>query len=81
MSTIQTTNLAAQTESKSAKKKRAKAEAAAQSPVAVEPETGGTQAGVEPATNGGDTSAESPYVKELYKYSSALPLRSLKLIE
>ena len=74
MSSIQTTNLAAQTESKSAKKKRAKAEAAAQSPVAAEPESGGTQAGAESTTNGADTSLESPYIKELHKYIPAFPL-------
>ena len=68
MSSIQTTNLGAQTESKSAKKKKAKAEAAAQSPVVAEPEIGSPHTGTEAGTNGTDTSFESPYIKELYKY-------------
>ena len=69
MSSIQTTNIGAQTESKSAKKKKAKAEAAAQSPQAGELEVGSPHVISEPGTNGIDTSSESPYVKELYKYS------------
>ena len=61
------TNPAVLAESKTAKKKKAKAEAAAQSPVVPELEAGRDHVAAEPSTNGTDTSGESPYMKELYK--------------
>ena len=56
-------------ESKSAKKKKAKAEAAAKD-VTVQPsiESEAIKTNVENPTNGADGAYESPYMKELYKY-------------
>lgn len=56
-------------ESKSAKKKKAKAEAAAKD-TTVQPnlKTEATKSNDENTTNGADGSYESPYVKELHKW-------------
>lgn len=69
MSTAQVSNSLAHSESKSARKKKAKAETApiqaAASPT--EPETGAGQTAIDGAAPGADGSYESPYIKELYK--------------
>lgn len=58
---------APQQESKSSKKKKAKAEVPAKLPSATsDGET--AQAVTDGHTNGGDAQYESPYIKELYKY-------------
>ena len=67
MSAIQSSNPPTRTESKSAKKKKAKAEAAAHSPAPAEPDASKLPTASEPATNGAETSAESPYIRELQK--------------
>lgn len=58
-------NPAVRSESKSAKKKKGKAQAAETSTPVVAAET--TQLGGAPDSNNGDGSYESPYIKELYK--------------
>ena len=68
MSTPQASNALVHSESKSARKKKAKAEApirTAASPA--EPESGAGQTAIDGAVTGGDGSYESPYIKELYK--------------
>ncbi len=73
MSTIQNTQPSAHPESKSAKKKKAKAEAAAPTPaVPSESEAGRGRRASDGATNGGDGSYESPYLRELHKYVQEL---------
>lgn len=72
MSAPTTSNPPVQNESKSAKKKKAKAEVPAH--VSNAPSTtpsaeaGAGQAVAETPTNGADGTFESPYIKELYKY-------------
>lgn len=56
-----------QLESKTAKKKKAKSEAAKQINAVPEAESAVPAAPVEPTANGADTTYESPYLKELYK--------------
>lgn len=77
MSAPTTSNPPVQNESKSAKKKKAKAEvpvhvsnAPSTTPSA---ETGAGQAVAETSTNGADGTFESPYIKELYKYDGLQP--------
>lgn len=69
MSSAQVSNSLAHSDSKSARKKKAKAETApiqtAASPT--EPEIGGGQTAIDGAATGADGSYESPYIKELYK--------------
>lgn len=61
-----------QPESKSAKKKKAKADVLAKgSSVQSDGDTGLGQASADVATNGADGAYESPYLKELYKYVSS----------
>lgn len=68
MSTTQVSNSLAHSESKSAKKKKAKAEAPIQTAASpIEPESGAGQTVVDGAATGADGSYESPYIKELYK--------------
>lgn len=56
-------------ESKSAKKKKSKAEAAAKEPNAqFDSEAGNGHGSNDPVLNGADGTYESPYLKELYKY-------------
>ena len=56
-------------ESKSAKKKKAKAEGPAKEATAQpEVDAGATKSNVDGSTNGVDGAYESPYLKELYKY-------------
>lgn len=58
-----------QPESRSAKKKKAKAEVAAKgSSVPSDGDAGATQPSADATTNGADGTYESPYLKELYKY-------------
>ena len=71
MSAATVSNPASQIESKSAKKKKAKAEAPA-TPSGIAPtspgaEAGPGQSGNDAGTNGHEGSYESPYIKELYK--------------
>ena len=64
-------NSVAHSESKSARKKKAKAEAPIQTVASpIEPESGAGQTAVDGAAVGTDGSEESPYIKELYKYAS-----------
>ena len=78
MSTAQVSSSIAHSESKSARKKKAKAEAPIQTTASpTEPESGIGQTTADVAVTGADTSYESPYIKELYKY--ALSLLSLGL--
>ncbi len=68
MSAAQVSNSLGHSESKSARKKKAKAEAPTRivaSPT--EPESGAGQTAVDGAATGADGSYESPYIKELYK--------------
>lgn len=68
MSTAQVSNSLAHSESKSARKKKAKAEAPIQTAASpTEPESGAGQIAVDGAATGADGSYESPYIKELYK--------------
>lgn len=68
MSTIQNPQYSSPSESKSAKKKKAKGEATAQPPIASpEPEATAGQTATDGNTNGLDGAYESPYLKELYK--------------
>lgn len=69
MSTTQVSYPLAQSESKSARKKKAKAEAPVQTTASpTEPQSGAGQTAVDGAATGADGSYESPYIKELYKY-------------
>ena len=73
MSTAAPANSTAPKESKSAQKKKAKAEALAKAQAqaqapAHESETLQESNRVESPTDGPESSSESPYVKELYKY-------------
>ena len=72
MSSAAVSNPSAPNESKSSRKKKAKADAPkaiSDLPAPSPPiETSNGQSGVEQATNGVDGSYESPYMKELYKY-------------
>lgn len=72
MSAPTTSNPPVQNESRSAKKKKAKAEVPVTVPSAPSTtpsaEVGAGQAAAEPSTNGADGAFESPYIKELYKY-------------
>lgn len=61
-------NPQAQFESKSAKKKKAKAEIPKDTSPPLDGDTGGGQATTEGTINGIDGAYESPYLKELYKY-------------
>ena len=71
MSSAASFNPPAQQPSKSARKKKGKADAPAKSPTApVDTETGGGPAATEGATNGADGTYESPYLKDLYRYDS-----------
>lgn len=76
MSAASVTNPQTQNESKSARKKRAKENmsGAVSSTASTTPsaEHGSTPNGQEAPTNGVDTSYESPYIKELYKYALSL---------
>ncbi len=55
-------------ETKSARKKKAKAEAPVQTAASpTEPESGAAQTTPDGAASGADGSYESPYIKELYK--------------
>lgn len=73
MATPQVSNSLAHSESKSARKKKAKAEAPVQSAVSpTEPDSGTGQAAIDGAATGADGSYESPYIKELYKYACHL---------
>ncbi|KAK4696601.1 hypothetical protein P7C71_g1352, partial [Lecanoromycetidae sp. Uapishka_2] len=68
MSSIQNNQISAHPESKSAKKKKAKAEAATPRPAAPsEPEAAGGRRASDVASNGADGSYESPYLRELQK--------------
>lgn len=68
MATAQVSNSLAHSESKSARKKKAKAEAPVQTAASpTEPESGAGQTAVDGAATGVDGSYESPYIKELYK--------------
>ena len=68
MSTVQKSNSLTHSESKSARKKKAKAEAPIQNVAPpMEPESGTGQIAVDGAATGVDGSDESPYIKELYK--------------
>lgn len=59
-------------ESKSAKKKKTKADVIAKEPhVQSEGETGNGQGLNEAVSNGADGAYESPYLKELYKYATS----------
>ena len=70
MSTTVVTNPPAQQPSKSARKKRGKAEAQSKSPTAtVDSEIGGGPTATEGATNGAEGAYESPYLKDLNRYS------------
>lgn len=70
MSAVQNTQNQSVSESKSAKKKKAKAEATARSPSATaEHEATAGQTSTDGTANGIDSSYESPYLKELYKYA------------
>ncbi len=73
MSSTAVANPAAQQPSKSARKKKGKADAPAKVPTApTETETGGdSPVATEGATNGADGAYESPYLKDLYRYDSA----------
>lgn len=73
MSSTAVANPAAQQPSKSARKKKGKADAPAKVPTAsAETETGGdSPVAMEGATNGADGAYESPYLKDLYRYDSA----------
>jgi hypothetical protein len=67
MAASATQNPPVQTDSKSAKKKKAKVTSAAESEVAVSvPEV--TPSNGAPESSSGDGTYESPYIKELYKY-------------
>ena len=72
MSNATVSNPPAPTESKSSRKKKAKAEApkaVSDLPVASPSiDTGNGQLGAEQSINGVDGNYESPYIKELYKY-------------
>ena len=69
MSSIQSSQTQPHAESKTAKKKKSKAEAPAQTPTIVpDPGTAGGQTASDGATNGPDGNYESPYLKELHKY-------------
>ena len=73
MSTAQVSSSIAHAESRSARKKKAKAEAplhTTSSPT--EPESGTGQTTADGAVTGADASYESPYIKELYKYARYL---------
>lgn len=68
MSTAQVSNSLAYSESKSARKKKAKAEGPVQTAASpTEPESGAGQTAVDGAATAPDGSYESPYIKELYK--------------
>ena len=68
MSTAQMSNSLAHSESKSARKKKAKNEAPVRTAASpTEPESGAGQTTVDGAATGVDGSYESPYIKELYK--------------
>ena len=68
MSTAQMSNSLTHSESKSARKKKAKADAPIQTVASpMEPESGAGQTAVDSAATGTDGSDESPYIKELYK--------------
>ena len=70
MSTAQVSNSLAPSESKSARKKKAKAEAPVQTTASpTEPESGAGQTAIDGAVTGAEGSYESPYIKELYKYA------------
>jgi len=73
MSSNAVANPAAQQPSKSARKKKGKADAPAKVPTApAETENGGdSPVAMEGATNGADGAYESPYLKDLYRYDSA----------
>ena len=60
-----------QAESKTAKKKKAKAAASQQSPVVPEAETGADSSAPDALTNGTDNAYESAYIRELKKYASS----------
>lgn len=69
MSSTQISNASAPSESKSAKKKKAKVEALAPSALpSTDAETGNGSNHADVGVNGADSSYESPYIKELYKY-------------
>lgn len=75
MAASATQNPAVKLESKSAKKKKAKAEAAVETSAPSAPEV--AQSNNPADSNNGDGSYESPYIKELYKWVillSAIPL-------
>ena len=68
MSNAQVSNPLGPSESKSARKKKAKAEAPIQTATSpIEPESGAGQTAIDGAAAGADGSYESPYIKELYK--------------
>ena len=68
MSTAQVSTALAHSESKSARKKKAKAEVPTRNVASpTEPEPGAGQTAVDGAAAGADGSYESPYIKELYK--------------
>ena len=72
MSSAAVSNPVAPTESKSSRKKKAKAEtskpAAEGNSRSPSFDAGATQAGTDSTTNGAEGGYESPYIKELYKY-------------
>ena len=73
MSTSQVSSSIAHSESKSARKKKAKAEAPNQATASpTDPESGIGQTTADGAVTGADASYESPYIKELYKYAHYL---------
>ena len=73
MSTAQVSSSIAHSESKSARKKKAKAEAPIQATASpTEPESAIGQTTADGAVTGADASYESPYIKELYKYAHYL---------
>ena len=69
MSTAPVPSSLAHSESKSARKKKAKAEGPVQTASSpTEPESGIGQTAFDGAATGADGSYESPYIKELYKW-------------
>lgn len=74
MATTTSSTPHAQPESKSAKKKKAKAEVSAKgSSLPSDGDAGAAQPPADAATNGADGAYESPYLKELYKYVLPYP--------
>ena len=82
MSATQPTNATMPGESKSAKKRKAKTEAANPSPSLPEPEIDTGPSASDAAGNGTDATYESPFVKDLAKsvHSSLLPSQKTDVV-